>query len=95
MQAANAPALFTEVGIVSALCSHLRQREVYHYIRDQGFLIKVPDSWRELHAWGQKLRGWGPLQLRTPSCWSQCVAMTGNRGGLQAVGGVDGYSERS
>ena len=29
--------------------------EVYHYLRDRGFLIKVPASWRELHARGQKL----------------------------------------
>jgi DNA-directed RNA polymerase specialized sigma subunit len=29
--------------------------EVYHYLRDKGFLIKVPASWRELHARGSKL----------------------------------------
>jgi DNA-directed RNA polymerase specialized sigma subunit len=29
--------------------------EVYHYLRDKGFLIKVPSSWRELFARGQKL----------------------------------------
>jgi DNA-directed RNA polymerase specialized sigma24 family protein len=29
--------------------------EVYHFLRDKGFLIKVPASWRELHARGQKL----------------------------------------
>ena len=29
--------------------------EVYHYLRDKGFLIKVPASWRELFARGQKL----------------------------------------
>ena len=28
--------------------------EVYHYLRDKGFLIKVPASWRELYARGQK-----------------------------------------
>ncbi len=28
---------------------------MYHYLRDKGFLIKVPASWRELHARGQKL----------------------------------------
>ncbi|MFM9099891.1 MAG: sigma-70 family RNA polymerase sigma factor [Cyanobium sp.] len=33
--------------------------EVYHYLRDKGFLIKVPASWRELHARGQKLLGLG------------------------------------
>jgi DNA-directed RNA polymerase specialized sigma24 family protein len=36
--------------------------EVYHYLRDKGFLIKVPASWRELHAQGQKL-----LRLGTPA----------------------------
>lgn len=29
--------------------------EVFHYLRDKGFLIKVPASWRELYARGQKL----------------------------------------
>ncbi len=29
--------------------------EVYHYLREKGFLIKVPASWRELHARGKKL----------------------------------------
>jgi RNA polymerase sigma factor (sigma-70 family) len=29
--------------------------EIYHYLRDKGFLIKVPASWRELYARGQKL----------------------------------------
>ena len=29
--------------------------EVYHYLRDKGFLIKVPASSRELYARGQKL----------------------------------------
>jgi DNA-directed RNA polymerase specialized sigma subunit len=24
--------------------------DVYHYLRDKGFLIKVSASWRELHA---------------------------------------------
>ena len=36
--------------------------EVYHYLRDKGFLLKVPASWRELHARGQKL-----LRLGTPA----------------------------
>lgn len=35
--------------------------EVYNYLPDKGFLIKVPASWRELHARGQKL-----LRLGTP-----------------------------
>jgi DNA-directed RNA polymerase specialized sigma24 family protein len=36
--------------------------EVYHYLRDKGFLIKVPASWRELYARGQKL-----IRLGTPA----------------------------
>jgi DNA-directed RNA polymerase specialized sigma24 family protein len=36
--------------------------EVYHYLRDKGFLIKVPASWREMYARGQKL-----LRLGTPA----------------------------
>ena len=26
--------------------------EVHHFLRDRGFLIKVPPCWRELHARG-------------------------------------------
>lgn len=29
--------------------------EVFHYLRDKGFLIKVPASWREIHARGARL----------------------------------------
>jgi hypothetical protein len=32
---------------------------VHHFLRDQGFLIKVPPSWRELHARGRKLEAEG------------------------------------
>ena len=35
---------------------------VYHFLRDKGFLIKVPANWRELHARGRKL-----LRLGTPA----------------------------
>jgi DNA-directed RNA polymerase specialized sigma subunit len=31
--------------------------EVHHFLRDRGFLIKVPPSWRELQARGRKLQG--------------------------------------
>jgi len=33
--------------------------EVHHFLRDRGNLIKVPPSWRELHARGRKLQGAG------------------------------------
>ncbi len=40
--------------------------EVYHYLRDKGFLIKVPASWRELHARGQKLIRLGTAAAELP-----------------------------
>ena len=33
--------------------------EVHHFLLDQGFLIKLPPSWRELHARGKKLEAEG------------------------------------
>ncbi len=29
--------------------------EITHFLRDSGFLVKVPPTWRELHARGQRL----------------------------------------
>ena len=40
--------------------------EVYHYLRDKGFLIKVPASWRELHARGLKLMRLGMEAAEVP-----------------------------
>ena len=40
--------------------------EVYHYLRDKGFLIKVPASWRELHARGLKLMRLGVEAAEVP-----------------------------
>ena len=40
--------------------------EVYHYLRDKGFLIKVPASWRELHARGLKLMRMGVEAAEVP-----------------------------
>jgi len=40
--------------------------EVYHYLRDKGFLIKVPVSWRELYARGQKLLRLGMAAVEIP-----------------------------
>ena len=40
--------------------------EVYHYLRDKGFLIKVPASWRELYARGQKLMRLGTAPAEVP-----------------------------
>lgn len=40
--------------------------EVYHYLRDKGFLVKVPASWRELYVRGQKLLRLGTAATDTP-----------------------------
>ncbi|MCT0213098.1 RNA polymerase subunit sigma-70 [Synechococcus sp. CS-1326] len=39
--------------------------EITHYLRDHGFAIKVPPSWRDLYASGQKLlcQGTPPAEL--------------------------------
>jgi hypothetical protein len=37
--------------------------EITHWLRDHGFLIKVPPTWRELHVRGQRL-----LQQGLPLC---------------------------
>lgn len=39
---------------------------VFHFLRDKGFLIKVPASWRELHARGQKLLRLGTAAVDVP-----------------------------
>jgi len=55
--------------------------EVYHYLRDKGFLIKVPASWRELYARGQKL-----LRLGSPSgMLAQKLGISAERWGEIAV----------
>ena len=41
--------------------------EVYHFLRDKGFLIKVPASWRELHARGQRLLRTGTNASEIPN----------------------------
>ena len=49
--------------------------EVYHYLRDKGFLISVPGRWRELHARGQKLLRQGA----TPTDVAQQLGLTPRR----------------
>jgi hypothetical protein len=46
--------------------------EVYHYLRDKGFLIKVPASWRELYARGQKLLRLGTRAQDLPQRLGVC-----------------------
>ncbi len=42
--------------------------EVYHFLRDKGFLLKVPASWRELHARGARLLRHGTSPVDLPKC---------------------------
>lgn len=60
--------------------------EVYHYLRDKGFLIKVPASWRELHARGLKLMRLGTASAEIPERlgvsaerWREIVEACGQR----------------
>jgi len=77
--------------------------EVYHFLRDKGFLIKVPASWRELYSRGQKLMRLGapaeeiPMLLAidkekwmsiTSAC-SQVVISWNERELLAATGSTD------
>jgi hypothetical protein len=39
---------------------------IYHYLRDKRLLIKVPSSWRELYARGQKLMRLGTAAASVP-----------------------------
>jgi DNA-directed RNA polymerase specialized sigma subunit len=68
--------------------------EVYHFLRDKGFLIKVPASWREIYARGQKLMRLGnaateiPEHLKiSPQRWNEVVAACSHR--VVALGAED------
>jgi DNA-directed RNA polymerase specialized sigma24 family protein len=70
--------------------------EVYHYLRDKGFLIKVPASWRELHARGQKLLRLGTAAAEIPERlavsaerWLEIVEACGQRVVALEVEGQD------
>jgi DNA-directed RNA polymerase specialized sigma subunit len=54
-------------GAFRAYARNYANGEVYHFLRDKGFLIKVPTSWRELHARGQKLLRLGMLAADLPA----------------------------
>lgn len=67
--------------------------EVYHYLRDKGFLIKVPASWRELHARGLKLMRLGVEAAEVPGRlgvsaerWKEIVDACGQRVVMFEVG---------
>jgi hypothetical protein len=49
---------------------------MYHCLRDKRFLIKVPSSWRELYARGQKLMRLGSTAKRYPS---GCLSISAER----------------
>jgi DNA-directed RNA polymerase specialized sigma subunit len=40
--------------------------EVFHFLRDKGFLIKTPPSWRDVYARGKKLIRLGAPPLEVP-----------------------------
>ena len=70
--------------------------EVYHYLRDKGFLIKVPASWRELHARGLKLMRLGVEAAEvsgrlgvSAERWGEIVDACGQRVVAMEVGEVD------
>jgi DNA-directed RNA polymerase specialized sigma subunit len=71
--------------------------EVYHYLRDKGFLIKVPASWRELHARGLKLMRLGVEAAEVPGRlgvsavrWREIVEACGQRVVAFELGEVNG-----
>jgi len=60
--------------------------EVYHYLRDKGFLIKVPASWREIYARGRKLTRLGATANQLPKLlgitqerWAEIASACGHR----------------
>jgi len=70
--------------------------EVYHYLRDKGFLIKVPASWRELYARGQKLLRLGTSADEVPERmglsverWGEIVEACSQRVVVMEVTGQD------
>jgi DNA-directed RNA polymerase specialized sigma subunit len=74
--------------------------EVYHYLRDKGFLIKVPASWRELHARGQKLQRLGTPAAELPERlgvsrgrWGEIVVACSQRVVAFEVAGEENESE--
>jgi DNA-directed RNA polymerase specialized sigma subunit len=74
--------------------------EVYHYLRDKGFLIKVPASWRELHARGQKLQRLGTPAAKLPERlgvsrerWGEIVVACSQRVVAFNVAGEENESE--
>jgi hypothetical protein len=57
--------------------------EVYHYLRDKGFLIKVPASWRELYARGSEVAEVGVRSGRgSRKAGGQCGAVEGYMHGM-------------
>ena len=57
--------------------------EVYHYLRDKGFLIKVPASWRELYARGSEVAEVGVRSGRgSRKAGGQCGSVEGYMHGM-------------
>jgi hypothetical protein len=68
--------VFAGAGRFPALCLPLCQQRGASRLRDRGFLIKVPPSWRELHAnWASSFRA--PVVAR--EAWAQRLGLDEER----------------
>jgi DNA-directed RNA polymerase specialized sigma subunit len=57
----------SERGSFRAYARTYANGEVYHFLREKGFLLKVSPRWRELHARGQKLLRHGSTLQDVPA----------------------------
>jgi hypothetical protein len=86
MQAANAPALFTEVGIVSALCSHLRQRGGVSLHSGQGVLDQSSRLLAAAACLGAKAARLGTAAVEDPKMLESVCSDGGRSRGLAGSG---------
>ena len=56
-----------ERGSFRAFARNYANGEVFHFLRDKGFPLKVSPRWRELHARGQKLLRHGVAPQQVPA----------------------------
>lgn len=68
--------------------------EITHYLRDHGYAIKVPPTWRDLYASGQKLMRNGVDAARWRGGWGSGLSGGGRFVGL-AVCGCCGWGWRA
>ena len=60
--------------------------EITHYLRDHGYAIKVPPTWRDLYASGQKLMRNGVDAARWRGGWGSGLSGGGRFVGLAVCG---------